>query len=98
MCFSILTSGLIYKTMKAARERVTERLRALGLTVIPSDANFILFGGERVASIENLWQKLLDHGVLIRDVGIEGYLRVTIGTETENNKFLETLTQLLQTS
>lgn len=92
----ILLSGV--QELKAARERVAESLRALGLTVIPSDANFILFGGERMAAVENLWQSLLDRGVLIRDVGIEGYLRVTIGTESENNKFLETLTRLLQAS
>ncbi len=92
----ILLSGV--SQLKASREMVAEGLRALGLTVIPSDANFILFGGEALVAAKNLWQRLLDRGVLIRDVGIEGYLRVTIGTEAENKKFLETLSELLPRS
>lgn len=92
----ILLSGVSH--LKVARERVSESLQAMGLTVIPSDANFILFGGERLTAAQNLWQRLLDGGVLIRDVGIQGYLRVTIGTDAENEKFLETLSRLLQGS
>ena len=34
------------------------------------------------------WQEFLDRGVLIRDVGVDGYLRVTIGLPTENDEFL----------
>ncbi|MDT7787887.1 MAG: histidinol-phosphate aminotransferase, partial [Pseudonocardiales bacterium] len=34
------------------------------------------------------WKSYLDHGVLIRDVGIAGHLRVTIGTPEENDAFL----------
>lgn len=90
----VLLSGV--EKLKMERERVAERLRTLGLTVIPSDANFILFGGGRLGAAENLWQRLLDRGVVIRDVGIDGYLRVTIGSETENDKFLQTMTHLLQ--
>jgi len=58
-----------------------------GLNPLPSAANFILFSGF-VASSKDTWQAIVDRGVLIRDVGLEGYLRVTIGTPAENDEFL----------
>jgi histidinol-phosphate aminotransferase len=54
--------------------------------VVPSDANFVLFG--EFAEAPTTWQSYLDQGVLIRDVGIPGHLRVTVGTPTENDAFL----------
>lgn len=74
----------------AARKFLSDKLEELGLQVIPSDANFILFGGFKVSS-NQLWQQLLAAGVLIRDVGLPGWLRVTIGNEAENNLFLKAL-------
>ncbi|WP_239004116.1 histidinol-phosphate transaminase [Nocardia panacis] len=68
------------------RDRVAESLRALGFDVVPSDANFLLFG--RFADAGATWQRYLDSGVLIRDVGIPGYLRATIGLAAENDEFL----------
>jgi histidinol-phosphate aminotransferase len=76
--------------LAADRDQVANALVAMGLKVIPSDANFILFGGFAQSSHE-LWQKLLSEGVLIRDVGLAGYLRVTIGNEAENQSFLKAL-------
>lgn len=73
-----------------ARNQVAERLLALGLTVLPSSANFLLFSGFHRSS-SDLWRALLDEGVLIRDVGLLGYLRVTIGTDAENQRFLSAL-------
>jgi histidinol-phosphate aminotransferase len=70
----------------AERERVSMALGDLGAEVVPSDANFILFG--RFTDAPVAWQRYLDHGVLIRDVGIPGYLRVTVGTPMENDAFL----------
>ncbi len=61
-------------------------LREQGYDVIPSDANFLLFG--RFADAARTWQRYLDHGVLIRDVGIPGYLRTTIGLAAENDELL----------
>ena len=72
------------------RDAMAKELLAMGLEVIPSDANFILFGGFKSSS-NDLWQKLLAEGVLIRDVGLAGYLRVTIGNEAENSEFLKAL-------
>jgi histidinol-phosphate aminotransferase len=61
----------------------------MGLEVVDSDANFVLFGefGDQQAT----WQGLLDRGVLVRDVGVPGWLRVTAGTEEETTAFLEAL-------
>ena len=73
-------------TLVAERGRVSAALRELGAEVVPSDANFVLFG--RFGDESAAWRRYLDHGVLIRDVGIEGHLRVTVGTPAENDAFL----------
>ena len=70
----------------AERIRVTAALRSSGYEVIDSDANFFLFG--RFDDAHAVWQAFLDHGVLIRDNGIPGFLRVTVGTEHENDVLL----------
>jgi len=78
----------------AAREDVASQLTQLGLEVVPSCSNFLLFSGFKRASAD-VWKDLLDKGVLIRDVGLEGYLRVTIGNEAENRKFISALKDVL---
>ncbi|MBN4925581.1 histidinol-phosphate transaminase [Hoyosella rhizosphaerae] len=72
--------------LSAERERVTHALKGWGFDVVPSDANFVLFGHFRDSG--STWQKYLDQGVLIRDVGIPGFLRATIGLDNENDEFL----------
>lgn len=74
-------------TLIAERERVAAALSGMGFRVIPSDANFVLFGG--FADAPAVWQRYLDAGVLIRDVGIPGYLRTTIGLIDENDLLLD---------
>ena len=78
------------KRLSINRDRLTKELIQMGLNVIPSDANFILFSGFKQSS-QQLWERLLAEGVLIRDVGLAGYLRVTIGNEAENQAFLKAL-------
>ncbi|MBX7432863.1 histidinol-phosphate transaminase [Mycobacterium sp. Y57] len=73
-------------TLIAERERVSEALTGMGFRVIPSDANFVLFG--EFADAPATWQRYLDDGVLIRDVGIPGFLRATIGLADENDALL----------
>jgi histidinol-phosphate aminotransferase len=73
-------------TLIAERERVTTALNGMSFQVVPSDANFVLFG--RFADAPSTWQRYLDAGVLIRDVGIPGYLRATTGLAAENDVFL----------
>ncbi len=73
-------------TLIAERERVSAALAGMGFRVIPSDANFVLFG--EFVDAPAAWQRYLDAGVLIRDVGIPGYLRATTGLAAENDAFL----------
>ena len=81
-------------TLIAARESVVHALGDMGLTTITSSANFVLFTGFK-QDAPQLWAALLEKGVLIRDVGLSGYLRVTIGNEAENNLFLSALKELI---
>jgi histidinol-phosphate aminotransferase len=71
----------------AERDRVSEALAGMGFRVIPSDANFILFGP--FVDAPRAWQRYLDAGVLIRDVGIPGFLRATTGLADENDALLD---------
>ncbi|WP_068396544.1 histidinol-phosphate transaminase [Kribbia dieselivorans] len=86
---------LMLSTVDAIREqrdRIVTDLTALGLTPVPSDANFVFFGG--LADAPTTWQALLDRGVLVRDVGIPHHLRVTAGTPAETTAFLEAMASL----
>ncbi|MBA2952336.1 histidinol-phosphate transaminase [Nocardioides sp. MAH-18] len=80
--------------LRAERDRTVGWLRAQGLTVADSDANFALFGtfGDRHA----VWQGLLERGVLIREVGPDGWLRVSIGTAHEMDAFKDALSQVME--
>lgn len=79
----------------AERERVAQALTRMGFRVIPSDANFVLFG--EFADAPATWQRYLDAGILIRDVGIPGYLRATTGLTDENDAFLRASAQIADT-
>jgi histidinol-phosphate aminotransferase len=78
--------------LKEQRDRMVAELRRRGFVVADSDANFVLFqvGGDQRAA----WQALLDRGVLVRDVGLPGWLRVTAGTPEETDAFLTALEAL----
>jgi histidinol-phosphate aminotransferase len=88
------TDGLLatVDAVKAERDRIVAALPALGLTSVPSDANFVLFG--RFADAHAAWQALLDRDVLVRDVGLPGWLRVTAGTAEETDAFLTALSEI----
>jgi histidinol-phosphate aminotransferase len=81
--------------IKAQRDRIVSELTAMGLEPVPSDANFVLFGHLRDSHAA--WQALLDRGVLVRDVGIPGYLRVSAGTPEETSAFLTAMADLAPT-
>ncbi len=82
--------------LRAERDRTVDWLRSLGLTVADSDANFALFGtfDDRHA----VWQSLVDRGVLIRETGPSGWLRVSIGTPEEMGHFRTALAQVMGTA
>ncbi|MCO5318100.1 MAG: aminotransferase class I/II-fold pyridoxal phosphate-dependent enzyme [Microthrixaceae bacterium] len=76
------------------RGRVATALEGLEVDSWPSEANYILFRPRAVEGAE-LWQRLVDRGVLVRNCaswpGLEGCLRVTIGNPGENTAFLGAL-------
>ncbi|GAU68294.1 histidinol-phosphate aminotransferase [Streptomyces sp. NBRC 110611] len=78
--------------LKAERDRLVTELRAIGCEVTASDANFVQFG--RFADAHAAWQAILDQGVLVRDNGVPGWLRVTAGTPAENDAFLDAVRTL----
>ncbi|MGK3650425.1 histidinol-phosphate transaminase [Pseudarthrobacter enclensis] len=79
--------------IKKQRDRIVSELTRMGLSPAASDSNYVFFGG--LENPHQVWQDLLDAGVLIRDVGIPGHLRVTAGTETETTAFLTSLESIL---
>ncbi|MEV4435311.1 histidinol-phosphate transaminase [Streptomyces sp. NPDC049555] len=80
--------------LKTERDRLVTELRAMGCEVTDSDANFVQFGVFDDAHAT--WQALLDHGVLVRDNGVPGRLRVTAGTPAENDAFLDAMRAVLK--
>ncbi|MFI2369621.1 histidinol-phosphate transaminase [Streptomyces sp. NPDC018833] len=78
--------------LKTERDRLVEELRAIGYEVTDSDANFVQFG--RFDDAHVMWQQILDRGVLVRDNGVPGWLRVTAGTPEENDAFLDAVRAL----
>ena len=78
--------------IRGQRDRLVVELARLGYSPHRSWSNFVLFGG--VADPRETFEALLAEGILIRDVGIAGHLRVTAGTENETSQFLEALGRL----
>jgi len=78
--------------IKAQRDRLLIELPRLGFHAWPSASNFVLFGG--VPEPHAVFEALLERGIIIRDLGIPGHLRVTAGTEAETTAFLEALAEL----
>jgi histidinol-phosphate aminotransferase len=79
--------------LRRERDRTVGWLREQGLTVADSDANYALFG--IFADRHAVWQGLLDRGVLIRETGPDGWLRVSIGTPQEMSAFRGALSEVL---
>ena len=83
------------EAIKEQRDRIVSGLLEMGLAPVPSDANFVLFGG--LADERATWQALVDQGILVRDVGLAHYLRVTAGTPRETETFMEAMRRLAPT-
>ncbi|GHJ95576.1 histidinol-phosphate aminotransferase [Streptomyces sp. NE5-10] len=81
--------------LKAERDRLVAELRATGYEVTESDANFVQFGRfDGAEGSHAAWRRILDRGVLVRDNGVPGWLRVTAGTPEENDAFLDAVREL----
>lgn len=86
-----------YTLNRAGMMQITTGLRRLGIEYISSHGNFLSFrvkGGNALA----VYQSLLQQGVIVRPIGIyemPEHLRVTIGLEVQNQKFLKSLEHAL---
>ncbi len=81
--------------VKTQRDYLTKQLRALGLTVWPGEADYLLFQSD-----QNLYQALLQKKILIRDCsnyeGLEqGYYRIAVKTEEANKRLIQALKECL---
>ena len=79
------------------RDRVLEELgKVPGITVYPSDSNYILF---KLEGADKVWEALYERGILVRDFShapmLENCLRVSVGTEEENDEFLAALREIV---
>ena len=84
-----------FELNQSGMRRITQGLTQLGLTYIPSFGNFVSF---KVKDASGVFQRLLKRGVIVRPIasyGMPDYLRVSIGLESENERFLEALRQSL---
>lgn len=75
--------------LRQTRESFVQAATAMGWVCPPSDANFVLIGP--FAQPARAWQRLLDAGILVRDVGLDHWLRVTVGTEEQMAALLAAL-------
>lgn len=78
--------------IRTQRDRLVRELAALGYTPHASQTNFVLFGG--VDDPHAVFTRLLDDGIIIRDVGIPNHLRVSAGTEAETTAFLAAMARI----
>lgn len=78
--------------LRAQRDRIVDELSALGYRPFASDANFVLVGG--IDDPPATFRALLDRGILVRDVGLPGTLRITAGTRAETSAVLAAMAEL----
>jgi histidinol-phosphate aminotransferase len=74
---------------RAGLRQLEDGVRALGLSFVPSHANFMLI---RVGDAATIYKRLLEQGVIVRPVanyGLPEFLRVTVGLPAENRRFLD---------
>jgi histidinol-phosphate aminotransferase len=81
-------------SLREERDALVAWLRTEGFDVAESDANYVLFG--TFADRHAVWQGLLDRGVLIRETGPDGWLRVSVGTPDETTAFKNALTEVVE--
>ncbi len=85
------------ETNRQGMEYLRKEITALGLEQVPSSANFILV---RVGNGNDVFQRLLVQGVIVRPVGVYEFpehVRVTVGTMEENHRFIEALKKVIKT-
>jgi len=78
--------------IREQRDRLGGELEKMGYLVHPSGSNFLLVGG--FADPEATFEALRAHGILVRNLSIEGHLRLTAGTEDETTQLIEAIRAL----
>ncbi len=80
--------------VNSEKERIGAKLREMGVKVYESYTNFLLLK----TGVSNIHQKLAEHGIVVKQVASLGpdYIRVTIGTRDENDRFLEAMEAVLK--
>lgn len=79
------------------REKLYKQMTGMGLKVVPSETNFLMFFPE--TNIPKLNERLLEQGVIIRPIqafGVPNGMRVSIGVEEDNDFFVKTLQKTLE--
>jgi histidinol-phosphate aminotransferase len=80
-------------TLRTERDQLAAHLVEQGHVVAPSDANFVYFR-PHAADRHTVWQRLLDRGVLVREVGPDPWIRVSVGTPQDNSAFRTALSEV----
>ncbi len=84
---------------ETGKEYLYQEFKRLGLDYVPTQTNFILVDIEEDAG--KVFENMLKEGVIIRNAQAFGYetkIRVTVGTEEQNKRFIETLEKVLNKS
>ena len=79
--------------LRVGRDELRRWLIEQGLQVPESDANFVLMG--TFADRHAVWRGLLDRGILVRETGPDGWLRVSVGTPEEMRAFRQALLEVI---
>ena len=85
-----------YELNRAGMVQITKGLERLGIGFIPSFGNFVCM---RIGNAAGIYRRLLQKGVIVRPVdnyGMPEHLRVSIGLESENGRFLQALEEIVK--
>lgn len=85
------------KTVFEGKEYLYRELKKLKITYVPSTANFILLDVEMAGEV--FFKQMLGNGVIVRDMrqyGLNNFIRVTIGTRKENERFIRVLKKVIK--
>jgi histidinol-phosphate aminotransferase len=83
------------KEMKWEKEWLERQLRQLGVKVFPTETNFSVFRLPNQYDSKKIQKEIAEKGIVVRDRStlplMENCIRVTVGTEAENERFVRTL-------
>ncbi|WP_019672988.1 histidinol-phosphate transaminase [Psychrobacter lutiphocae] len=89
----------VYKINHGQMRWVCKQFDALGLDFMPSYASFVMVNAASVGDVDAIYEGLLQQGVIVRSLrsyGLEGWLRITVGTPEDNTRLIDTLRDVLE--